>query len=410
MPGRSVPRRRAACRRGRGVRAVLCVTAASFLVAGISPGSTAATPRLQLAAQDDPVFVAPESKAQRERTFARMAQLGMTWLRINVLWANVNGRQAARRTAPARPSYAWRALDEAIHAARRHGFRVQLALMGPAPAWATGDHRVGVYMPSPEAFGRFAAAAARHFGRTVMRYSIWNEPNLGLFLSPQVDGGTLVSPGIYRQLFRAGSAAIRAANPRAQVLLGETCPCGGTDVFLKAMACGTTSPRGRRPCAPLRADGFAHHPYQAPEAPEQPVKADQLGIGSLGYLTEILDDLHRVGALVTPGGRPVPIYLTEFGYQAAGPVALPAETRTRFLPRAFEIAYRNRRVRQILQYQMVSHASPAWNTAILARNGQPDGVFTALRAWVDRRGLAHAAAATRLSRAPHPTGGTPAEP
>ena len=390
-------------------RCVVLGVVGVLLAAGAPAAQASADRRLELGAQDDRVFLSDTDSLSRTHAFARMRDLGMTWLRINVIWARVNGRQAVRATAPKRVSYDWRALDRAIAEARRHGVRVHLTLMGPAPAWATGDHRVGTYLPSAPAFERFAMAVARHFRGRVARYSIWNEPNHGLFLTPQLDGSRPVSPGIYRELYRAAWAGIKRVFPRARILLGETCPCGTTsgtvapDVFLRTLVCGGTGPSARS-CAPLLAHGFAHHPYQAPHPPERSVNRYKLGIGSLPYLTQLLDGYGGTGALVTPSGNPLPVYLTEFGYQSSGPVALPGPTRARFLPRAFEIAYRNTRVRQVVQYQLVSSGSPEWDTAILAADGRPGMEFASLRAWARRRGLVP----RRGDSVAAPTGGTSA--
>jgi hypothetical protein len=393
----------------------LCIAAALGLLAATP---AVAAPRMELGTQDHKVFVAPASERERKHGFERMAALGMSSLRVNVSWAYANGAQATHQLRPARVTYRWKRYDAAVRAARRRGVRVQLVLAGPAPAWATGDHRIGGYMPDPKAFGQFARAAARHFRGRVTRFSIWNEPNHGVFLSPQLSGYDPVSPGVYRPLYRAGYAAIKSVAPRAQVLIGETCPCGTTphtvaaDVFIRVLACRADRARHGPPCAPLRTDGFAHHPYQEPEPPEQAANHFQMGIGSLRYLTAVLDSLTRAGAIVSPRGGRLPVYLTEFGYHVDSTKRpLPERTRASYLPRAFEIAYRNPRVRQMIQYQLVSSDTPGWDTGIIQLDDQPDPVFEALRSWARRRGFLRGPHASRWRYVParNPTGGTRAE-
>ena len=51
------------------------------------------------------------------------------------------------------------------------------------------------------------------------RYSIWNEPNHRAWISP-----ISRAPSLYRALYTTGYAAIKAADPSAQVLIGETSP------------------------------------------------------------------------------------------------------------------------------------------------------------------------------------------
>ena len=84
-------------------------------------------------------------------------------------------------------------------------------------------------------FGAFARAlAARYSGRFdgypfVRFWTVWNEPNLQLFLTPQFDrSGRSVAPANYAKLYAAAYAWIKAGNPRALVGMGET-SARGTD-------------------------------------------------------------------------------------------------------------------------------------------------------------------------------------
>ena len=60
---------------------------------------------------------------------------------------------------------------------------------------------------------------AQHFAGRVDRYSIWNEPNWRTWLGPLKS-----APATYRQLYSRGYKAIKQADPRAKVLIGETSP------------------------------------------------------------------------------------------------------------------------------------------------------------------------------------------
>ena len=82
-------------------------------------------------------------------------------------------------------------------------------------------------------FQNFAkAVATRYSGRTagypfVRFFGIWNESNLGLFLSPQFNSkGAIVSPAAYAKLAAAGYAGIKAGNAKALVAIGETSSSG----------------------------------------------------------------------------------------------------------------------------------------------------------------------------------------
>ncbi|MFL5781954.1 MAG: hypothetical protein ACJ760_11630 [Thermoleophilaceae bacterium] len=347
----------------------------------------------EVALEDEPVLVRRDYYS-RESALEDARRLGVTWVRMNVLWGRTAGRSRTARTPPARPRYDFLSYDLAVAAARRHGLRVELTLTGPAPAWATADRRYGHLRPDARAFAEFAAIAARHF-RRVTRFSIWNEPNFDEFLTPLPQG-----PAIYRRLYAGAWAAIKRVNPRAQVLIGETAPYGMPGrvtaplPFLRSVACARDDYRPARPCAELRADGYAHHPYQFTQPPEErPRGNDTAQIGSLDRLTGALDRLAAARLLATPAGAPLPVYLTEFGYFRRGHRALAEGRRAEWLPRAFAVARdRYPRVRQLLQYQLASpppgYYGSHFDTGLMGRDGDRTPSFGALAGWSAREAAA----------------------
>lgn len=362
-----------------GVAALAVAAGALLLLQGGSSVRRAGRPSgragFEVALQDNPVFV-QRAYFDRQRAFALARRLGVSWLRATVLWYRA-----------VRPG-GWRRLDDLVAAAAARGIRVELTLTGPAPADVTGDRQVGVFRPDPRRFAQFAADAARHFRGRVTRYSVWNEPNFSAWLRPSAE-----APALYRALYAAAFAAITAADPAARVLIGETAgaaPPGQVIPvlrFLRALACRDASGRPTASCAPLVADGFADHPYDFARAPEdRPAGADTVTLGSLDRLTGALDDLARAGALRDRAGRPLDVYLTEFGYFERGPQALPSETRAAYLRRAFErAASRYPRVRQLLQYLLVEpppgFPGGEFDTALVTRAGGATPAFDTLAAW-----------------------------
>jgi hypothetical protein len=371
------------------------------------PARPAPRPGFEIALQDDPVFVR-RHYYDRDRAFADARRLGVTWVRMNVLWGRTNGRSRTAYTAPVRPRYNFLSYDLAVLAARRQGLQVELTLTGPAPAWATANRHYGHLRPDPRAFAEFARITARHFRRNVARFSIWNEPNFDEFLTPPSE-----SPALYRRLYEGAWTAIKQVNPRAQVLIGETAPYGipGRAIpplaFLRAVTCARSDYAPARPCRGLRADGYAHHPYQFQSPPERRRPGpDTVQIGSLERLTRALDRLAASRLLATPAGTPLPVYLTEFGYFRRGGRALPEARRAAYLARAYAVAAGGYpRVRQLLQYQLASPPLPYYgshfNTGIMDRDGKPTPSFPALAAWAARQ-----AAAGRIAR-PLPPRGPP---
>ena len=161
-------------------------------------------------------------------------RLGVRSIKMLIHWAAV---APTAKTAPDLSRY-----DDAVDLARASGFRVQLTLDGPAPAWATANRRVGSQRPSANAFGRLAAVVAAHFKGRVGRYAIWNEPNWHRHLTP-----THQAPQLYRALYRAGWKAIRRVDPAARVLFGELAPLGRLEAATRRCASSA------RPPAPIGA-------------------------------------------------------------------------------------------------------------------------------------------------------------
>jgi hypothetical protein len=136
----------------------------------------------------------------------------------------------------------------------------------------------------------------------------------------------------------------------------------------------------KRGTAPVKADGFAMHPYQLTSAPTIPfAKPDDVTISTLSRLTRALDDLWRRHALRTPKGGKLGLYLTEFGYLTVGTRRQPPARIATWLGEAIRLAQRNPRVRQLLQYQLIDPPAAAlWHSALLNRRGRPEPAYKAV--------------------------------
>jgi hypothetical protein len=303
-----------------------------------------------------------------------------------VVWANtLVPEQRRARTRPADLRYQFPYLDAAIDAAARYGIRVHLSITPPAPAWAAGNRRAGVFRPNPTAFGEWAGILAAHFRGRVDRISIGNEGNIRPWLSPLRS-----SPSIYRNLYRRAYAAIKAAAPETKVLIGETSPYGRRRFatpplrWLRGVLCVNSRWRRKRSCPRLRADGYAHHPYDfAHRATYRYPGKDNVTMGTLSRLTRALDRLSRNGALRKNGGGRMPVYLTEYGYFAKGHRALSKRRRTRYLYQGWNLALRNRRVKSNLQYLLASppRTGSYFNLALLTTRGKRYPQYNTLVRW-----------------------------
>jgi Cellulase (glycosyl hydrolase family 5) len=346
---------------------------------------------MEIAIQDDAALVTQSYQKYhltRDRALRFARAFGVTRVKVNLVWANtLTPSQRRARTRPADLQYQFGGVDDTVDAAAKYGMRVHLSLTGPAPAWAAGNRKVGPYKPSVAAFTEWADIVARHFRYRVDRYSIWNEPNLRAWLAPLGS-----SASIYRRLYPAAYKAIKRAAPEAKVLIGETSPYGRRGfaaapiAWLRQVLCVNTRGKRKRSCPKLKADGYAHHPYDFAHAANFrfPGK-DNATMGTLGNLTRALDLFSRRGALRRNGGGRMPVYLTEYGYFATGRRALSKRKRTKYLAQGWSIALKNGRVRSNLQYLLASpprrSTSAYFDLALLSTRGKKYPQYNTMVRW-----------------------------
>jgi hypothetical protein len=319
-------------------------------------------------------FEAPRellNAATREQTLNQITSFGITHVRQLVYWQSyAPDPDSATRPAfdasdpDAYPAGTWDNLDALIASAKAHGVQVTLTLTGPVPRWATRDKKDNLSYPSATEFGRFVTAVSRRYGDDVSTWSIWNEPNQPQFLLPQYVKGKPESPKLYRRLYQAGYAALRAnpANAKDTILIGETSPRGNAHVvhpltFLRGMLCLSSKYVKSKSCGELQASGYAHHAYTTREGPRfQPPNADDVTIGVLPRLVTALDKAAKAGALP----KHLPIHLTEFGIQSTPDdiSGVSLSKQAAYLAISEHIAYVNPRIVSFSQY-LLSDDPPA---------------------------------------------------
>jgi hypothetical protein len=386
---------------------LLCAFTLAFTVA-LTPNAFAAK-GMEVAVQDDPVLFAG-LYSNPEIGLDLADQLKASRVRVNVVWSYVVGRDAKKKKAPKHIRYNWTGYDTLVSNAGFHGIKVQFALTGPAPAWATGNHKIGPTKPKARFYKAFVREAAKHFKGRVDRYSIWNEPNHRAWISPMKSSAKL-----YRALYVTGYSAIKRVDRNAQVLIGETSPFAlgkGRNAtaplkFLRAVTCANKRYKRAKKCGTLKTDGYAHHPYDFDHKPtyKYPGK-DNVTIGVLGRLTSALSKLRKAKLLTTAGGGVPEVYLTEYGYFASGKRRVSAATQGKYLVQAFTMAQRNPHVKEMLHYLLIEPSSrfKFFNTSLASRQGKPRPAFKALAAWAQKAAAAGQIAVTT----PPPAGGAPA--
>jgi hypothetical protein len=149
---------------------------------------------------------------------------------------------------------------------------------------------------------------------------MWNEPNLGQFLSAGVCGATPKdTSSLYRSLYTAGYTAARAASgQQAIVYLGELSEITRS---VKPASCAANSKRAQSTITflgdvvnttPLLAHGVAWHAYQHRSQPRTDSRGT--GIYDIARFQTALTDMYHSGVLRTPTNKKVGLYITEFGY------------------------------------------------------------------------------------------------
>jgi len=234
-------------------------------------------------------------------------------------------------------------LDTVVGALRAQGIRVILTGSDP-PSWArdaaykkywtknptTAVVRVG----DPEvrtAFQDYARFLAAHFkGYGVRHLEVWNEPNLRLI--PQIVGGKVVGPEVYRKMLVSFSRGAHAGSPSAAVIAGATSRMGSNGT-----SAGSTSPQWfarylKRRGATRWFDAYSHHPYStrmsAPQPGAQPRRPDiSVTLGNLPVLLKLFPTK--------------PFYLTEYCYSTsrndAFVLAVSRAFQARYLRQALRI-------------------------------------------------------------------------
>ena len=154
-------------------------------------------------------------------------------------------------------------------------------------------------------------------------------------------------------------------------------------VFLRALGCVDARWHRLRTgyCKdfkPATADGFAFHPHGTLNSPDRPYpNPDDVNLASLGRLEGALDRLQRGGRLLATTPR-LGLYLDEYGYQTRPPdrtAGVSLATQDRWLQRAAYRAWRDPRVKLLVQYQWLDEPLrppfAGWQSGLRFVNGKP---------------------------------------
>ena len=349
----------------RAARFVLIALVALLAVFATTAG---AATRMPIGFFDDPSFRwAPDSS----QNLAAAAAAGATVIHTTANWALI---------APTRPHYAADAddsayrlsdLDTLVREAARYGLRVMIDVTG-TPKWANGGLGPNHMPKHLSDFATFVRMLAlRYDGRNVGKgevslWSVWNEPNLQQFLTPQYVGKRIVSASNYAKLYKTAYAAIKAENPWAKVAIGETSAQGRdkpTSGSSQTVAPGTFMKLLSK-VSGLRFDAWAHHPYPTARTakPLEKVRYPNVTLSTLPTFEKNLKaDFHRT----------VPVWITEYGHETkpAQPKGITFGQQASYAKQALTIARDDPNVQMFCWFTFRDNAGNPWKSGFENADG-----------------------------------------
>ena len=359
---------------------IVAVVVVLLVSSGSSSTKTAALPALGHRDGPETIFTAGSAlTADPTGTIAELHALGVSRVRIFLPWGSIvpDGTSAHRpsfdATNPAAyPAAHWAIYDTIIRELLSHHLGLDVVLGPPPPRWAEGKgapppSKPQFWEPDAKEFEQFVqAVGVRYSGHYTPRgthrplprvsfWSIWNEPNSGVQITPQAvqSHQVEVAPRYYRALADAAWTGLhRTGHGSDTTLIGELAPVGSNgplhpglfDVmtplrFLRALycvssdykplsgaaaaarGCPTTSAASKRFAAEnpvlFHATDFADHPYAFGLAPNTlvPKTPDDTNLAAIGRLFTALDKVqHAYGS-----SKRFQVYSTEYGYQTSPP-------------------------------------------------------------------------------------------
>jgi hypothetical protein len=307
---------------------------------------------------------------------------GASILHVQADWATIAPTKPKQPLNGNDPAYRLSDLDALVRTAPRYDLSLLITISG-TPTWANGGETPNVLPKNLNDLTRFAhMLAARYNGSrpgagAVRLFSVWNEPNQGLYLTPQFEGDKIVSPAEYVKLFRAAYAGIKAGDPNAAVAAGETSNRGRNTVLLNAsnrvqsVAPATFAHLVAEIDPKLPFVAWATHPDPTrPElGPTQKVVFPDVGFSTMTEFGKLLQKWF---------GRRVPIWITEYGemtkpqYIAGVSYAKQASDARK----ALELARANPYV-QMFVWLTLRDSPTTWQSGLEQSNGRNKPAYAA---------------------------------
>jgi hypothetical protein len=327
---------------------------------------------------DDPSFRWSPTRANNLR---QASVAGASVIHTTASWASLAPTKPANPANGDDPAYKLNDLDELVFQAGLYGLRVMIDING-TPKWANGGKAPNVM---PTRLGDLTAftkmLATRYNGRqghgTVALWSVWNEPNLQLFLTPQYVGKKIVGPANYAKLFKAAYAGIKAGNSLSKVAIGET-SARGRDKPLAGVSASVAPGTFAKYLAKvpgLKFDAWAHHPYPTSPnlPPTQKVRYPNVTLSTLPTFEKNLKTFFH---------RSVPVWITEYGHETKPPDAhgVSYATQAKYAVQALNIAKNDPNVQMFIWFVFHDSAGNPWQSGLYAANNSQKPAYDAFGA------------------------------
>jgi hypothetical protein len=379
------------------------------LVAALAATAGAATPPvpsvaahpLATAITDPEAFEASDADA----SFAHTQAAGATYVRLILRWYQVAPQRPTDPTNPADGAYRWGGFDQQVKLAVAHHLE-PIVTIEDAPGWVQGPAPTGLgpwvthsllayWRVSPGELANFALAAATRYGGAfqglprVRFWQVWNEPNVSLYLNPQLasqltkrpaypfDPADVVSPDAYRDLVNSMYAAIHRVHADNVVVAGGLSPFSATKtlvavgplLFMRRLLCMSGGARPRPVCGrTIHFDVWSTHPYTTSGPTGHATLPDDVSIGDLSKMSSLLDA--AVAAHRVVSARPVAFWVTEFGWDTTPPdcCAVPLALHARWVAEAL---YRMwlAGVSLVTWFEIRDQSRPGWPDAAILQSG-----------------------------------------
>jgi hypothetical protein len=317
----------------------------------------------------------PADDSAASAFFARLERTGSTAVRLNISWKQIAPQERPSGFKPKDPNdaaYDWASSDRAISLAAENGL-TPLVDVTTAPSWAGGK------TVSAGALGDFATAITTRYngsfeGLPRVRYwLVWNEPNLSLYLKPQVSGKSLVGATRYRSMVNAFSSAAHAVRRDNIVVAGLVAPFTfrndpGPLTFMKAVLSAKT-----------QFDVWSVHPYTSGGPRHHAFKKTDVSLGDLSRARQVLTAAVKARHVVS--NRPVGFWVTEFSWDSKPPDSqgVPRTLEAQWVSEALFRAWKAG-VSMFTWFSLRDEAQPSpFQSGLFSRNWKAKPALTAFR-------------------------------